>query len=125
MPPLKELPPRSKVPPADTWDLSSLFPSDAAWEKAYLAWEEQIAGYAQFQGKLGDDAETLAACLKFDENFDRAGERLGIYAHLKTAEDTAENRISGCKAGTSIWPAGRRRPPAIFARRFWPFPPPR
>ena len=91
MPSLKELPPRSKVPVADTWDLSSLFPSDEAWEKAFAAWESQIAGYAPFRGKLGDDAETLAACLKFDEEFDRAGERLGTYAHLKTAEDTGES----------------------------------
>ena len=56
------------------------------------AWEKRIAGYAEFQGKLGESAETLAACLKFDEDFDRAGERLGTYAYLKTAEDTADSR---------------------------------
>ena len=115
MPPLKELPPRSKVPPADTWDLSSLFASDEAWEKAYLAWEEQIAGYAQFRGKLGDDAETLAACLKFDENFDRAGERLGTYAHLKTAEDTGENTYQRMQ-GRYINLAGRAAEAASYIR---------
>ncbi len=88
---IQKLPPRNKVKPADTWDLASLFPSDAAWEKAFTAWEKRIAGYAKFQNRLGDDAETLAACLKFDEDFDRAGERLGTYAHLKTTEDTANS----------------------------------
>ena len=29
----------------------------------------------------------LAACLQFDAAIDRAGERLGVYAFLKTAED--------------------------------------
>lgn len=43
----KKLPPRSKVKTADTWDLSSLFPNDDAWEKAFAAWEKQIAGYAR------------------------------------------------------------------------------
>jgi oligoendopeptidase F len=90
MPSVKQLPTRSKVKIADTWDLASLFPSDDAWEEAFVAWEKRIAGYTEFQGKLGDDAETLAACLKFDEDFDRSGERLGTYAHLKTAEDTTD-----------------------------------
>jgi oligoendopeptidase F len=93
---IKTLPPRNKVKTADTWDLSSLFADDDAWEKAFTAWEKRIAAYADFQGKL-DDAKTLAACLKFDEDFDRAGERLGTYAHLKTAEDTADSRYQRMK----------------------------
>lgn len=92
MPSVKRLPPRSKVNPRDTWDLSSLFPNDAAWEKALGAWEKRLAGYAEFRGTLGRDARTLAACLKFDEEHDRAGERLGTYAHLRAAEDTADSR---------------------------------
>ena len=88
---MKHLPPRIKVNPADTWDLSSLFCDDAAWEKAFTKWEKRIAGYAEFQGTLGQSAERLAECLKFDCDFDRAGERLGSYAFLKTAEDTAES----------------------------------
>jgi oligoendopeptidase F len=88
---IKKLPPRNKVKTADTWDLASLFPTDAAWEKAFTAWEKRIAGFAEFQNHLGDSAEALAKCLDFDEDFDRAGERLGTYAHLKTTEDTANS----------------------------------
>ncbi len=87
---VKQLPPRNKVKESDTWDLGSLFADDAAWEKAFKKWEKQIDGYAQFQGKLSE-AKTLAACLKFDLELDRAGERLGVYAFLKTAEDTADS----------------------------------
>ena len=58
---IKQLPLRSKVRTADTWDLASLFPDDDAWEKAFTAWEKRIGGYADFQGRLGNDAETLAA----------------------------------------------------------------
>jgi hypothetical protein len=60
---VKQLPPRSKVRPSDRWDLGSLFPDDAAWEKAFTRWEKQIAGYAESQGKLARDAATLAAGL--------------------------------------------------------------
>jgi oligoendopeptidase F len=84
---VKALPPRSKVKPQDTWDLASLFKSDAAWEAALAKWEKQIPGYARFKGHLGDSSEMLAACLQFDAAVDRAGERLGVYAFLKSAED--------------------------------------
>jgi len=84
---VKQLPPRNKVKTPDTWDLGSLFPDDVAWEKAFGKWEKRIDGYLSFQGKLSD-ATSLAACLKFDADFDRLGEQLGTYAFLKTAEDT-------------------------------------
>jgi oligoendopeptidase F len=92
MPTVKKLPPRNKVKTPDTWDLNSLFPDDDAWDKAFAAWEKQIAGYTAFQGKLAESAKNLAACLKFDEQLDLAAERLGTYAFLKTAEDTGESK---------------------------------
>ena len=54
-------------------------------------WERRIGGYEKFRGKLGTGPKEIAACLKFDVDFDRAGERLGTYAFLKTAEDTANS----------------------------------
>ena len=85
------LPTRDRVKPGDCWDLGSLFPNDAAWEAAFESWEPQIARYAQFQGHLGDSPAKLGECLAFDIEVDRAGERLGTYAFLKTAEDTANS----------------------------------
>lgn len=87
----RTLPTRKKVKPADTWDLSSLFPSDKAWEQDFTKWEKKISRYDAFRGTLGDGAAALAKCLKFDSEFDRAGERLGTYAFLKTAEDMADS----------------------------------
>ena len=83
----KTLPPRSKVKPADTWDLAALFKSDAEWEASFKKWEGQIPQYDKYKGHLGDSAEMLGACLRFDAAFDRTGEKLGVYAYLKTAED--------------------------------------
>ncbi len=85
------LPTRDKVKVADTWNLDSLYPNDAAWEKDFLAWEKQIKRYATFQGKLGSGADQIAECLKFDTKFDRQAERLSIYAFLKSTEDTANS----------------------------------
>src|SRR5271168_4044873 len=88
---IKQAPARAQVKAADTWDLSPLFTSDEAWEAAFQQWEAQIEGYQQFRGNLGVSAASLAACLAFDNSFDRAGERLSTYAFLKTAEDMANS----------------------------------
>ena len=88
---VKSLPKRSEVKASDTWDLSSLFADDAAWEVAFKKFESQIAGYEQFRGKLGDSAATLAACLKFDDELDRLADNVGTYASLKTSEDTSNS----------------------------------
>jgi len=86
------LPKRSQVKPENTWDLSSLYEDDQAWEADFKRLDGLIAGYAKFQGKLAEGARTLAACLKFDSDFDRLAERVGSYAHLKTTEDQADSR---------------------------------
>ncbi len=51
-----------------------------------------IGEYARFQGKLAESPESLAGCLQFDLDLDRAAERLGNYAFLKTAEDVGESK---------------------------------
>jgi oligoendopeptidase F len=95
---VQQLPVRSEVKPSDTWDLSSLFPNDEAWEQAFAAWNKQIEGYATFQGKLAESEGTLAACMQFNLEVGRAADRLGTYAMLKTAEDqqnSAYQRMQG------------------------------
>jgi oligoendopeptidase F len=94
---VKALPPRNKVKEADCWDLSSLFKSDADWESAFAKWEKQVPNYAKYRGMFGESAEMLAACLNFDAALDRAGERLGVYAHLKTAEDQGNSNYQRMK----------------------------
>ncbi|MBN2577948.1 MAG: oligoendopeptidase F [Pirellulales bacterium] len=86
-PNVKKLPARSEVRKADTWDLSSFFADDAAWDKTFEAWQKKIESYASFRGKLAESAQKLADCIRFDLDVQRAGDRLGTYAHLKTTED--------------------------------------
>lgn len=83
----RTLPARGKVKPQDTWDLTRLFKSDAEWETSFTRWEQQIAGFEKFKGRLADSSEMMAACLQFDASVDRLGEKLGVYAFLKCAED--------------------------------------
>lgn len=91
-------PVRSAVPVADTWDLSRLFPDDAAWEAAFAAWQDTFAGYADHKGKLADGPAAIRAALDFDLAVERAGDRLGTYAFLRFTEDVGEPKYQGMKA---------------------------
>ncbi len=83
----KTLPARADVPIADTWDLSSLFPNDKTWEETFEAWRKKCDGFAAFAGKLAENPQKLAECIEFELDVNRVGERLGVYAMLKTSED--------------------------------------
>lgn len=92
------LPDRKDVKASDCWDLASLVANDEAWETEFKRLDEKIPGYEDFRGKLGESAETLAAALEFDRDFDRAAERVGIYAFLKTTEDQGDSNYQAMKA---------------------------
>ena len=92
------LPPRSKVKVEDTWDLAPMCENDAAWEREFQKLDKLIAGFEKFRGKLGESAKSLAACLKFDCDFDRLGEKIGGYAHLKVTEDQTNSTYQGMSA---------------------------
>ncbi|MEX1041241.1 MAG: oligoendopeptidase F [Pirellulaceae bacterium] len=88
---VKKLPTRDQVATEDTWDLSSLYPDDAAWEKDFKKLQKKESGYEPYRGTLGQGANELAALMKFDQKVDRLAERLGTYAFLKSAQDQADD----------------------------------
>ncbi len=94
----EQLPTRAAVQASDTWDLATLFVTDAAWEATFVEWETMIPEYASHRGKLGESVATVLACLTFDLAVERLGDRLGTYAFLKTTEDVANGAYQGMKA---------------------------
>lgn len=88
---VKKLPPRDQVKVEDTWDLGSLYPDGEAWEADFGKLQKKEAGFEKFRGTLAKGPKELLACLKYDTEVDRLGEKLGIYAFLKTTEDQAND----------------------------------
>ena len=85
------LPKREQVKTADTWDLSSLYLDNDAWEKDFKKYEKLLGGFDKFRGTLAESAKQLAACLQFDSDVDRLGDRLGTYASLRVSENQADS----------------------------------
>lgn len=98
------LPARNEVPEELTWDLTTIFPSDEAFEKEFKDIQELSNQSEQFKGTLGNSADTLLNALRFrDTLFDRL-EKLYVYAHLKLDQDTANATYQGMnsRAGSLI-----------------------
>ncbi|HOZ48887.1 MAG TPA: oligoendopeptidase F [Candidatus Hydrogenedentes bacterium] len=94
----RRIPQRSEVKVADTWDLSPLFKSDAAWQRAYRTLEAEIPKLEAFRGTLGTSAKALHACCAFQVEFEKRAERLGSYAFLKAMEDLSNSTYQGMMA---------------------------
>ncbi len=115
MEPTPNVPLRSERDPADCWDLSSLFPGDEAWEETFRGWEARIPQYARFAGRLAEGAHMLAEALEFHLQMERTGERLGVYAFLKSAEDTTHSTYQRMH-GRYLGAASRAAQAASFLR---------
>jgi len=87
---ITDIPDRSSVNPADTWDLSKLFPSDDAWSRGLDDLERLAGRIPGFRGTLGRSAGDLAAWLEFTTELGILEERLGGYAGLRQTEDEGD-----------------------------------
>jgi len=81
------IPARQEIKQSDTWDLSKLFPNDAAWNEGLAAYDKMAERIPSFQGTLGKSADSLADYLDFIRDFGILGERLYYYADLRQTED--------------------------------------
>lgn len=78
---------RAEVPVEQTWNLDDLFASDADWEAEHDAVDTARSGVSQYQGRLGEDAATLLACLNAVEALQQRFVRVVTFAHLRNAQD--------------------------------------
>ncbi len=88
----EQIPLRSELAQADTWDLSKLYRDDEAWEAGLLAYEAYIDKISTFKGSLGKSVEDLARWLNFITEMGLVAERLAYYSQLRLNED--EGRAS-------------------------------
>ena len=84
-----QIPTRSEIPEADTWDLTHLFKTDAEYRNSFSDLRDSYSKIAEFKGHLSESADTLLACLEFEIRLEQIAERLGHYASLKNSEDSA------------------------------------
>jgi oligoendopeptidase F len=84
----KTLPKRDEVPEEVTWDVRSVFASDADWEAAMRAANEAIPGLERFRGKLGESGSRLLEALETRDALLNDIAKISLYAGMQAAGDT-------------------------------------
>ncbi|MCL2600423.1 MAG: oligoendopeptidase F family protein, partial [Treponema sp.] len=103
----KRIPERHEIPVTDTWDLSTLFASDEAWEQALGEYEKMIEKLPSYKGTLARSAESLADYMDFSRDLDILGGRLGVYGIVRQGEDERCNKARAMNEKN--WMTGSKR----------------
>ena len=72
---------------AAMWDLSEIYPSDAAWDEARKGALAALPAIAKYKGRLGESADVLAEALVLQSDRAKTISRVYVYVALKGDED--------------------------------------
>ncbi len=86
---------RSKIPDKHKWNLSDIYPSDAAWRTAKERLAKEIHGLGQYRGRLTLSAVVLADALDLQYSLDKELSRLYVYASMLADQDTRDSAHQG------------------------------
>ena len=86
---------RDSVPVEETWDLSRIYPDQAAWDADAAAYQEAVRTVVKHRGHLGDSPARLKEAVEDTLKVGFLGERLFVYARLRSDEDTGDSTARG------------------------------
>ena len=86
-----QIPTRTEIPEADTWDLTHLYALEDDYRRSLTELRDTYPMIAEFKGHLAESADTLLACLECDNRLEQITERLSHYASLKNSEDSSDD----------------------------------
>ena len=87
---------RNEQQTENTWDLTTIFESDEAFEQKYKALEDRLGEEEKYKGSI-DSAGTLADALETEREIDIEVSKLYVYAHLKHDQDTSDDTYSAMR----------------------------
>ena len=82
---------REEINLEDKWKLEKIYANEDAWEKDFNILKKESPKLREFAGKLNDQEEIIKY-LELNEKVSRLGETLYVYAHMKSDEDTSNQK---------------------------------
>jgi oligoendopeptidase F len=86
--PTGEVPTRDQIAIEDTWDLTTLYPTDDDWEQDLARVPELLNAVTGHAGHLGESPARLRRAIDDMMTLHSTLERVRVYAHLRKDEDT-------------------------------------
>jgi len=98
---MSKIPARNEIDPKYTWNAESVFASPEAWSAEAEKIVADIPSVKAFQGKLAENAATLADAMEAVEKIIQRVEHLHMYAGFSYSVDTADQKAAAMadKAG--------------------------
>ena len=87
----KVLKKREEIREEDKWLVNEIYSNDEVWEKEFEELKTEAPKLKEFQGKLGS-GEKLLEYFEVNEKISRKAEKIYVYAHLRSDEDTANTK---------------------------------
>ncbi|HZJ85717.1 MAG TPA: oligoendopeptidase F [Erysipelotrichaceae bacterium] len=89
---------RSQVALEDTWDLTTIFKDDQAWEAAFSQVEKEYPKIDQYKDNFTKDAKSLLELLKFTEDIQLKVSHLYVYSHLQSDTDVSNSKYQAMQS---------------------------
>lgn len=90
----RPLPARAEIPVEYTWNLESVFPSEAAWSQAVESLTADLAGAERFRGRLSESPSLLADWLELRDRWLRRLGHIYVYGGMGAEADTADTQAA-------------------------------
>lgn len=95
----KKIQERSEIREADKWAIHDIYATDELWEEDLKKAKALIPQYAEFVGKLGQDAQTLLRYVRLEEEVAVLADALGNYAMRRSDEDARVSKYQAMVSG--------------------------
>jgi oligoendopeptidase F len=93
---------RASIPEKYKWDLTHIYPSDAAWRAAKDTLQGEISSVRGFKGTLGRSPAALADALERISDLRKTLYRISTYANLQADEDTRQAERQGMRQEVTL-----------------------
>ncbi|MGE5679141.1 MAG: oligoendopeptidase F, partial [Pseudomonadota bacterium] len=89
------LPKRKDVPQENKWKLEDIYPSNDLWEKDYQKVKEMAEALSPYRENMAESADRLLECLDTSTKMTRLYEKVYVYAHMRSHEDSTDSFYQG------------------------------
>jgi len=89
-----EIPTRDQIAREDTWDLTTIYATDEAWEAEYATVPSALQVAASYRGRLGEGTAVIRQALEAIFAVQLQITRLAVYASLRRDEDSTSTEAN-------------------------------
>lgn len=101
---MQKIPRRDEIPEQYRWDLTTIYPNDAAWEQDIAAIEGMLGDIAAMQGRVVRSADDLLLALRLRDQASMRLWQIYVYANRRFDSDTTDpvGQALAERAGTLV-----------------------